>query len=168
MLYHFSENPTVNQFVPRLSPVHPDWPPLVWAIDHDHAPLYFFPRNCPRVAFWKRPDSAAEDIERFFLHSRARMVITIEGAWAERIQRADLYVYEFPPDGFLCIDEGAGYFGSERTVEPCAVRPVGDLIAMLVHANVELRITPSLYPLHDAVSQSTLQYSMIRMRNAIR
>jgi hypothetical protein len=31
---------------------------------------------------------------------------------------------------------------------------------------VELRLMPNLWSLHDAVASSTLQFSMIRMRNA--
>jgi hypothetical protein len=36
----------------------------------------------------------------------------------------------------------------------------------LAWRNVELRITPSLWPLRDAVAGSTLEFSISRMRNA--
>jgi len=41
-----------------------------------------------------------------------------------------------------------------------------DALAELTHRDVELRVTPSLWPLRDAVVASTLQFSLIRMRNA--
>lgn len=49
---------------------------------------------------------------------------------------------------------------------PLSVEPVGDLLAALVAANVELRITPRLYELWMAVIESTLEFSGTRLRNA--
>jgi hypothetical protein len=48
MLYHFSEDPNINEFVPRSMEC---MPPVVWAIDEEHSFFYFFPRDCPRVIF---------------------------------------------------------------------------------------------------------------------
>jgi hypothetical protein len=53
MLYHFSEDPTITRFDPRPHPSHPALPPAVWAIDRERAPMYFFPRDCPRIAFYR-------------------------------------------------------------------------------------------------------------------
>jgi hypothetical protein len=52
------------------------------------------------------------------------------------------------------------------TIEPLDVAPVGDLLAKHADAGIELRITPSLWPLADAMVDSTLQFSMVRMGNA--
>ena len=49
---------------------------------------------------------------------------------------------------------------------PLRVEPVGDLLAALTGAGVEVRIMPSLVPLGRAISQTTLHFSLIRMRNA--
>jgi hypothetical protein len=46
------------------------------------------------------------------------------------------------------------------------VEPVGDLLARHAAAGIELRITPSLWPLCDAVVGSGLRFSMVRMANA--
>ena len=43
---------------------------------------------------------------------------------------------------------------------------MGDLLACLGEADIELRITPSLTPLKEALLDSSLHFSMIRMRNA--
>jgi hypothetical protein len=50
-LYHFSEDPTIKVFAPRAPLAHPDYEPLVWAIDDWHQPMYWTPRDCPRILF---------------------------------------------------------------------------------------------------------------------
>lgn len=165
-LYHFSEDPTIARFVPRAPLAHPDQPPRVWAIDAQHAPLYYFPRDCPRVAFWALERSAPEDVARFLGHTAARWIIAIESGWLDRLRSTQLFVYHFPDDTFSTIGEGDRFYVSEETVIPIGVEPVGDLLARLVSAGVELRITPSLWPLYHAIIASTLDYSIIRMRNA--
>jgi hypothetical protein len=167
MMYHFSEDDSIQHFLPRPHPTHPDKPPMVWAIDGWHAPLYFFPRDCPRVAFWATPDTTEEDRQRFLAHTTARMVIAVESRWLKRIQTSNLFVYHLPEDTFSLFDEGAGYYTSLEPVTPVKVEPVGDLLTRLADADVELRITPSLLPLHDILPQTTLHVSMIRMRNAM-
>ena len=65
VLYHFSEDPNIQRFVPHVPRTNPTHPPAVWAIDADHAPLYWFPRDCPRVTIWPlRPDDSALFQER--------------------------------------------------------------------------------------------------------
>lgn len=168
ILLHFSEDPTIARFAPRALPARPGEPPLVWAIDEEHAPLYYFPRDCPRVAFWATPESTAEDIARFLAHTTARWTIAIEGRWLERLRRTHLYAYRLPGDTFASPGPGAGpgYHVSREAVEPLSVEPVGDLLERLVAAGIELRLTPSLWPLHRALVTSSLHFSMIRMRNA--
>jgi hypothetical protein len=166
LLYHFSEDPSITRFNLRFHPSHPDQPAMVWAIDEDRSPLYYFPRDCPRIGFWARSDSTAEDIHHFLAHTKARKVIAVEGRWLEKLQNTKLYVYQLPDEPFTCFDQGAGYYTSHETVDPLSVEPVGHLIQRLVEAKVELRLTPSLLPLRDTLISSTLHFSMIRMRNA--
>lgn len=165
---HFSEDPTIARFQPRSMPTRPGEPPLVWAIDEEHAPLYYFPRDCPRVAFWATPNSTADDVARFLAHTAARRVIAIEGHWLEQVRSARLYVYRLPTATFAPRGpgEGPGYHVSREAVSPLSVEPVGDLLARLVAVQVELRLTPSLWPLYHALVPSSLHFSMIRMRNA--
>jgi hypothetical protein len=58
------------------------------------------------------------------------------------------------------------FFVSRETVEPLECEPLGDLIALHAGARIELRLSPALYPLWDAVVASTLDFSGIRLRNA--
>ena len=169
ILYHFSEDPTIGQFVPREMATRPGEVARVWAIDAAYAPIYWLPRDCPRVCFWALPTTTPEDHARFLGHTTARIVIAIEAAWLDRVRAARLYTYRLPGDTFVADDgdqKGPGYFVSRQTVAPLLVEPVGDLLARLVAAGIELRITPSLWPLHRALVGATLHFSMIRMRNA--
>jgi hypothetical protein len=169
ILYHFSEDPTIARFVPRAMATRPGETPRVWAIDGAHAPIYFLPRDCPRVCFWALPTTTPQDRAHFLGHTAASMVIAIESAWLDRVRATRLYGYHLPGDTFVEDDDeqgGPGYFVSYTPVTPVRVEPVGDLLTRLIGAGVELRLTPSLWPLHRALVPATLHFSMIRMRNA--
>jgi hypothetical protein len=166
LLYHFSEEGHIKVFHPRKHPSFQDKPPMVWAIDKDRSPLYFFPRDCPRIAFWPTPDSSREDQEKYFNTTSAQKVIAFESAWLTQLQQTKLYQYTFHVDHFNMMDEGAGYFVSNETEHPVDVQPVGSLLDALSVAGVEVRIVPSLKPLYEQLPATTLHFSMIRMRNA--
>lgn len=165
-LYHFSENPGVARFVPHRAVTSIVDDELVWAIDEWHAPMYFFPRDCPRACFWPGEQTSAEDRGRWFRGVEARMVIAVEGGWVDRIRSTTLHRYEMPPATFVLNDDTAGHYVSREPVAPVGVEPMGDLFAALIDANVELRITPRLGPLWQAVVASSLEFSGTRLRNA--
>ena len=52
-------------------------------------------------------------------------------------------------------------------MEPVRVEVFDDLVGELRKRGAELRLVPNLWPLRDAVVASSLQFSMIRMRNAL-
>src|SRR2546425_10174985 len=93
-LYHFSEDPAIARFGPHVPATQPDAPPLVWAIDEEHAPHYLFPRDCPRVCLWIGPGTTSADRDRLFGVTRARKIIAIASSWLERVRVATLYAYE--------------------------------------------------------------------------
>jgi hypothetical protein len=165
-LYHFSEDPTICCFVPQIAPTSAVREPQVWAVDAEHAHIYYFPRECPRVTFYRSQRGSDEDVQRFFATTKATRVVAIESRWLEAMRDTSLYRYEFPRDSFRLIDPRAGYWVSRETVVPLSVEPVGDLMTALTGAGVELRIIPSLWPLYEAVIASTLDFSIIRWRNA--
>ena len=137
----------------------------MWAIDADHLRNYLLPRECPRVTYYAGPGTTAADVKRF-LGSR-RAVVAVEPGWLDRLRCCRLYCYHLPPETFECVDACAGYFVSRMAVEPVQVEIVDDAIAALQQRGVELRLEANLWPLRDAVVASTLQFSMIRMRNAL-
>ncbi len=78
-----------------------------------------------------------------------------------------IYRYTLPAKGFALRDEYAGYWVSERECRPMKIEPIGDLMAVLLDAGVELRIMPSLASLRDAVVESSVNFNIIRWRNAV-
>lgn len=164
-LLHFSEDPDIERFVPHVPATNPAHPPAVWAIDADHAPLYWFPRDCPRVTVWADDDHQRAVLGKL-LTTTARRVHAAELAWLPRIRSVELFAYELPPATFTAWPEADGQWISDVTVEPIAVQPVGDLLDRHAAAGIELRLVPDLWPLHGAVVTSGLPFSMVRMHNA--
>jgi hypothetical protein len=174
-LFHFSEDPTIERFgprpvrVPAERPPGRDWlnGPLVWAIDAWHAPMYFFPRDCPRILLWRTPRTTPQDLDHWWRGDRRRrMLAHIEEAWLERLKTTPIYRYRFAADAFENLDD-AGMWVSRRAVRALDVEPVGDLIAALEAADVELRVMPHLLSL-KGVWESGLHASGVRLRNAQR
>ena len=165
VLLHFSEDPTIEEFVPHVPRTNPTAAAAVWAIDEDHAPLYWFPRDCPRVTTWAR-DDAERDRLRTLLVTTATRVHACELAWLDRIRRCRLYVYRLAPDTFVEYVDADGHWVSDRTVTPIGVEPVGDLLDRHVAAGIEVRAVGSLWPLHDLIAADRLPFSMVRMANA--
>lgn len=169
VLYHISDDPAITSFEPRPAPTaqHALPGPVVWAIDAQHKHNYLLPRDCPRVTFYALPESTPTDVERFLGTSSATYVIAIETGWLARVRSERLYVYELPGTHFTLFDAGAGYYIASTPIVPRAIVPLDDLLSALLQHHVELRIMPSLWKLHDAIIASSLQFSIIRMRNAL-
>jgi hypothetical protein len=165
-LFHFSEDPSITCFHPHLVASKPNSEPMVWAIDEEHAPHYYLPRDCPRVICWPGERSTDEDLERFFAHTQARCIMAVESDWLDRVQEAQIYRYTLPADSFVGQDNTAGYYVSRESVTPIDVAPMGALLEAICGAGIELHLTPSLWPLRHAVVNSSLEFSIIRMRNA--
>ena len=66
VVYHFSEDPSIERFEPHVPRTNPSQPPAVWAIDGEHASLYWFPRDCPRLAAWPRTPAEAAIFQSSF------------------------------------------------------------------------------------------------------
>ena len=158
-LWHFSEDPSLGRFVPREG--------KVWAIDDRHAWLYWFPRDCPRACFWATERTTDEDVERWLDGDRDRRVAVIETGWLERVRAVELYAYRMPPEPFDVVADDRFYIAS-TPVEALERLEVGDLPARHAAAGDELRISPALHPLWENVIETTLEFSGIRLRNAMR
>jgi hypothetical protein len=161
-VYHFSEDPSITSFAPRPSRLGEA---LVWAIDAWHQPLYWLPRDCPRVCFWPDATTTPADHERWWANVTDRMVIAIEATWLERVRTCRLYRYVFSAKDFADLNDN-GMHVSRQTLRPLAREPIGGLLTTLAAGEVELRIARSLVPLGRAVITSTMDFSLIRMRNA--
>jgi hypothetical protein len=165
VLFHFSEDPSIERFVPHVPKTNPTHRAGVWAIDQERAPLYWFPRECPRVTIWPFDDGGLAAFRSRFA-TAARRLHAIEFDWLERMHNAKVYRYEFDADGFEPWEQANGQWITDREVVPTAVEPVGDLLAAHHMAGIELRLTPSLWPLRDAAVEGEFDFSLVRMHNA--
>ncbi len=164
-LWHVSEDRAIPRFEPRARPEHDSPEPLVWAIDDEHVPAYWFPRDCPRGTFWAVDSTLAADVERFLTGDRRRRVHAIQSDWLECVRTATIFAYELPVEPFEPYPRAAGYWVSREAVEPLTVTPVGDLLERHATAGIELRIVPELGTLWERVIASSLEFSGIRLRN---
>jgi hypothetical protein len=97
--------------------------------------------------------------------SGAARVHVIEGGWLERMRACRLYAYRLPADSFTPRAVG-GYWVAERPVEAVERVTVDDLLARHAAADIELRVTPSIWPFWRRVTASTVEFSGSRLRNA--
>lgn len=169
-LFHVSEEPDIAVFHPRL-PTRKDLDPavgLVWAIDEVHLPNFLTPRDCPRVTYHVTENTTAEDRARFFAMNSCTWAVAIESGWFRRMLDTTLYLYELDPAGFRLQDAAAGYYVSTGTQVPIARHVCRDLPEALFSRGVELRIAAHLWDLAAAVQQSSLEWSLCRMKNAVK
>ncbi len=164
-LFHFSHDPSIQRFEPHVPATNPAQPPSVWAIDADHAPLYWFPRDCPRVTAWPRNAVEGAAFREAFCTTACR-VHAVELAWLPELSSTTLYRYRFDASAFHPWPEASGQWLSDRAVEPIAVEPMGDLLRCHVDAGIELRAVTSLWPIRDLACSGPWDFSIVRMTNA--
>jgi hypothetical protein len=152
-LWHVSEDDTIRHFEPRDG--------RVWAIATRLLPLYWFPRDCPRATFWAESGSVERDVERFLGGDRARQVHIVERMRTQRV-----VAYRMPEETFVENDDR--FWISADPVEPLELVELGDLVERHQAAGIELRTEDDLLGLWNEVLASSLGYSGIRLRNAVR
>lgn len=162
---HFSEDPTIQLFVPHVPATVPGSEPLVWAVDDAIAPSYWFPRDCPRVLAWVVATTTGDDRERILGPDGSERMHAIEYTWLDAMRTVKLFAYRLPAEKFRPVGEPIPYaWVTSETVKPVGPpEPAGDLIALHYRAGIELRLLPSLVPLWGAVKTSTLGFSGIRL-----
>jgi hypothetical protein len=160
-LWHFSEDPAIERFVPHVPATNPDQPPMVWTIDDEHAPLLWFPRDCPRITYWSEDGSPADRLGA----TGASRVHAMETGWVERMRACQLFVYRFTVEGFEPWPDADGYWVADTERSAVDVAPVGDLFERHRERGIELRVLDDLRPLREAVLESGYRFSMTRMRN---
>lgn len=130
-------------------------------MDEEHLPHYLLPRQCPRVC-WRSSDATAP-----LLASTARRVVAVESGWVGRLSSATLHVHALDTTAFHLLDAEAGYWVAGEPVDVLSVQRVDDCVLALAARDVELRVVPSLWPLVDVVVEHALEFSAIRLRNAL-
>ena len=167
-IFHVSDDPGIETFEPRPVPSTGSGVAgeAVWAVDEDHLPNYLVPRDCPRVTFAVGPMTTDQGRTWYRTQTEARRVVAIESDWFERAANATLFLYEMPAEPFAPSDANAGYFVAREPITPVEMTTLTDPIGEMLKRDVELRVLPSLWRLYDAVAASSLEFSIIRMRNA--
>ena len=165
---HFSEDPTIERFMPHVAPTSTQTEAYVWAVDHARCPDYWFPRQCPRGMAWVVPTTTPADRERIIGAGSGTRVHAIEYGWLPAIQSVRLYAYRLPAAPFRHLNPTDRHaLVSTEPVDPLGPpEPVGDLLALHEEAGIQLRVLPNLWPFWDQVITSTVAFSGIRLRNA--
>ena len=163
-LWHVSENPAIERFKPHVSMTASSREPRVWAVDTRHLPLYWFPRDCPRGTFWATSQTTEEDAG---LLGEARRVHLVESAWVRAMHTTRVVAYRLREETFAPDPEVGGYWLSREPVEPVEVVELGDLVLRHEQSGIELRAVESLWPTWNRVVESTLEFSGIRLHNAV-
>jgi hypothetical protein len=165
-LFHVSEEAGIARFAPRSVP-SPDagvTGEAVWAVAESHLVNFLTPRDCPRITFRAGPSTTEADSARFLCG--ARRVVAFEASWLERVMACTLAIYEMPADPFELALPEAGYWISREAVEPLSEMTQGNLMAAMAAAGAEVRLLQEFWPLCDAVASSSLEFSILRARNA--
>jgi hypothetical protein len=165
-LWHYSEDPSLETFHPHTPATNPDAAAQVWAVDTRHAPMFWFPRDCPRGCIWPSARTTAEDRERFFGQSATPRVHVMEACWLDRVRGCRLFAYRLPTEPFRADETVGGYWVTADTVDAVERVDVGDLLDRHAAAGIELRITPSIRPFWRRVIESTVEFSGSRLANA--
>jgi hypothetical protein len=164
-VWHVSEDPSLSRFLPRARAAYPGAQPLVWAVDTRHAPMFWFPRDCPRGCIWPVSTTTPTDRDMFFGQTAASRVHVMEGGWLRRMQECRLYAYRLPSAVFRPHEVG-GYWIADEPVDAIDRVVIDDLVGRHADAGIELRITPSIWPFWRRVANSTVEFSGSRLRNS--
>ncbi|MDF8265628.1 DUF6886 family protein [Luteipulveratus flavus] len=166
---HFSEDPTITRFTPHVAATAQQPEAYVWAVDAHRAPDYWFPRDCPRAMAWVTSSSTEADRALVLGPGGGDRVHAIEYAWLERVRTAELYAYRLAAEHFSPFGTPSPHaVVSTVPVEPLAPPDrVGDLLDLHAEAGIQLRVLPNLWDFWDFVTESTLDFSGIRLRHAL-
>jgi hypothetical protein len=164
-VWHVSEDPSLSRFRPRGRAANPAALPQVWAVDTRHAPMFWFPRDCPRGCIWPVSATTPADREGFFRQTAANRIHVMECGWLRRMQDCRLYAYRLPSEPFRPHEVG-GYWIADEPVDAIEQVVIDDLLGRHADAGIELRITPSIWPFWRRVANSTVEFSGSRLRNS--
>ena len=166
-VYHYSEDGTIKRFTPHVPATNPSHPPSVWALDAEHSPLYWFPRDCPRISVWARTPAHHHLLSNTFGTESPR-ICAAESHWLTRVRDAEIYRYSFDAEQFAQWHEADGQYISGDTAYPVRVELLDDLLGLHADAGIELRFTPRIGRLIDQMLASGLPFSFVRIRHALR
>ena len=161
VLLHYSEDPSIAIFEPHVPRSNPTAAAAVWAIDPDHSALYWFPRDCPRVAVWAHNAEQQARLSALFATEAGRVQV-VPLRWFDQIRACQLFEYQFDPEPFAPWPDAEGQWVTHESVTAKTVVPVGDLFARHHMNHVELRFVEELASVREEVLASDLPFSIVR------
>ena len=166
-VFHVSEEPNIEIFHPRPTSAFTDLnKEVVFAVSETLLHNYLLPRDCPRVTYCAGQTTTEED-KKNFLSDNYKYIMVIEEKWLEKAKSTTLYLYEFDSSYFELLDEVAGYYISYESQTPISKTIIDYPIKTITaRGNVELKVLDNLQELAKNIADSSLNFSMIRMRNA--
>lgn len=117
---------------------------------------------------WVTTETTDADRQRV-LGPHTTRVHMVEYSWLQRIQTAEVFAYRFDAADFepYGSERDPHAFVAQHPVRPLGpAEPVGDLLALHEAAQIEVRLTNSVWPWWEAVIAATVGFSGIRLQNA--
>ena len=75
--------------------------------------------------------------------------------------------YRLPHETFAPDPDVGGYWLSREAVVPVEIIELGDLVELHARSGIDLRVVENLWPTWRRVIASSLEYSGIRLHNAL-
>ena len=129
-------------------------------------PLYFFPRDCPRIVTWVTDETSDEDRQSF---GRTKFRAYIDRSCEDSWRTGHIYRYTFDANGFEDC-HGYGDWISRQTQTPLDVQLLNELPTAAALHGMSVEIVDSLVDLghkfYDFEAKgwtTTLHVSMVRM-----
>jgi hypothetical protein len=161
VLLHYSEDPDIGAFEPHVPRTNPGAGAAVWTIDPERAPLYWFPRECPRVAVWANDVDQRQRLHTRFATDASRVQFAPQ-SWLGAVRACRLYEYRFDPAPFTPWPDAEGQWIARERVVPAAIEAVGDLVERQATGGVDLRFVDDLSPVRAQALESDLPFSIVR------
>jgi hypothetical protein len=168
-LFHASHESGIKAFYPRLPPAPEvgQVNPCVWSTSYPFLANYLAPRDCPRIIFGRGPTTTKADVDRFIGKSKAARIVIIEKDWRSRMETMPIWIYAFEAGlHWNLFDPNSGVYVSEISVVPERRHRIASPAEALAAHGAELREVDNLWPMIEAITRSTLSFSIIRKRNA--
>ena len=89
----------------------------------------------------------------------------MEAGWLPAMRGCRMYAYRLPAGPFRPHEVG-GYWIADQPVDAIDQVVIDDLIGRHARADIELRITPSIWPFWRRVASATVEFSGSRLHNA--
>jgi hypothetical protein len=114
---------------------------------------------------WVGPSTTAEDQLSIIGPGGGIRVHAIEYGWLDALRTTELYAYRLPAAAF--VEAEAAVVAISEVVPLGPPERVGNLYDLHAEAGIQLRVLPNLHAFWDAIITSTLEFSGIRLRNAL-